>query len=65
MISTGKRLFKGYDDYDQLKRLEWDLETQGLEAERCAINQVGIRTNKGFEKSSQLQVKVKNGYKMN
>lgn len=50
MISTGKRLFKGYDDYDQLKRLEWDLETQGLEAERCAINQIGIRTNKGFEK---------------
>lgn len=50
MISTGKRLFKGYDDYDQLKRLEWDLETQGLEAEKCAINQIGIRTNKGFEK---------------
>lgn len=50
MIATGKRMFKGYDDYDQLKRLEWDLETEGLEAERCLVNQVGIRTNKGFEK---------------
>lgn len=50
MISTGKRMFKGYDDYDQLKRLEWDLETEGLEAERCLVNQIGIRTNKGFEK---------------
>lgn len=50
MIATGKRMFKGYDDYDQLKRLEWDLETEGLEAERCLVNQVGIRTNKGFAK---------------
>lgn len=50
MIATGKRMFKGYDDYDQLKRLEWDLETEGLEAERCLVNQVGIRTNKGFRK---------------
>ena len=50
MISTGRRLFKGYDGYDELKRLQFDLETQGLNPEIHAIDQIGIRTNKGFEK---------------
>lgn len=50
MIYTGKRLFKGYDDYDDLVRLQWDLETTGLDPKKCTINQIGIRTNKGFEK---------------
>ena len=50
MIQTGKRLFKGYDDYDELTRLEFDLETQGLEPKLHAIDQIGIRTNRGFEK---------------
>lgn len=50
MISTSKRLFKGYDGYDELKRLQFDLETQGLNPEIHAIDQIGIRTNKGFER---------------
>ena len=50
MISTGKRLFKGYEQYDELKRLLFDLETQGLNPKIHAIDQIGIRTNKGFEK---------------
>lgn len=50
MISTGKRLFKGYDDYDELLRLEWDLETTGLNTRYDRIDQIGLRTNKGFEK---------------
>ena len=50
MIYSGKRLFKGYDNYDDLKRLQFDLETQGLNPEIHAIDQIGIRTNKGFEK---------------
>lgn len=50
MISTGKRMFKGYEDYDELVRLEWDLETEGLDPHIHAISQIGIRTNKGFEK---------------
>lgn len=50
MIETGRRQFKGYDDYDDLLRMEWDLETEGLEPETDAISQIGIRTNKGFEK---------------
>ena len=50
MISTSRRLFKGYNGYDELKRLQFDLETQGLNPEIHAIDQIGIRTNKGFEK---------------
>lgn len=50
MISTGKRLFKGYHDYDDLLRMTWDLETEGLDPYVNAISQIGIRTNKGFQK---------------
>lgn len=50
MISTGKRLFKGYNGYDELNRFIFDLETQGLNPKIHAIDQIGMRTNKGFEK---------------
>lgn len=50
MIVTGKRFFKGYENYDDLKRLVFDLETQGLNPKIHAIDQIGIRTNKGFER---------------
>lgn len=50
MIQTGKRQFKGYDDYDDLVRMQWDLETEGLDPNKDAISQIGIRTNKGFQK---------------
>ncbi len=50
MIQTGKRQFKTYDDYDELLRMEFDLETEGLDPQKDAISQIGIRTNKGFEK---------------
>ena len=49
MIASGKRFFKGYNNYDEVKRLQFDLETQGLNPEIHAIDQIGIRTNKGFE----------------
>lgn len=50
MIRTGKRLFKGYEGYDELTRLLFDIETQGLNPKIHAIDQIGIRTNKGFKK---------------
>lgn len=50
LISTGKRLFKGYDDYDELVRFQFDLETMGLNPNVHPINQIGISTNKGFVK---------------
>ena len=50
MIETGKRFFKGYDNYDDLKRMPFDLETEGLNPRKHHISQIGIRTNKGYEK---------------
>ena len=49
MIASGKRMFKGYENYDELHRLIFDLETQGLNPRIHAIDQIGIRTNKGYE----------------
>ena len=50
MMKTGKRLFKGYDNYNDLTRLTFDLETQGLNPRIHRIDQIGIHTNKGYDK---------------
>lgn len=46
LIQSGKRLFKGIEDYDDVHRLQFDLETEGLFAKSHAIFQIGIRDNK-------------------
>jgi DNA polymerase elongation subunit (family B) len=55
LIQTGKRLFKGMDDYDDIHRLQYDLETTGLYKKKDRIFQIGIRDNRGFE--TVLEVK--------
>ena len=59
MIQTGKRLFKGYDNYDDLTRLTFDLETQGLNPKIHRIEQIGIHTNKGYDKIIEIEGKTK------
>ena len=49
LIQTGKRLFKGMEDYDDLHRFQFDLETTGLFASRDSIFQIGVRDNRGME----------------
>ena len=49
LISTGKRLFKGYEDYNDIDKLVFDLETTGLDPEVSRIFMVGCKTNKGLE----------------
>jgi len=49
MIQSGKRMFKGMDDYDDLHRMQFDLETEGLFANKHAIFQIGVRDNRGNE----------------
>ena len=46
MISSGRRFFKGYEDYDEVLRMIFDLETEGLDPRYCRINQFGIRFNR-------------------
>lgn len=49
MIQTGVRLFKGMEDYDNLHRLQFDLETTGLTSKKDSIFDIGIKDNRGFE----------------
>lgn len=46
LISTGKRYFKGYNDYDQILRMIFDLETTGLDTKKDRIEQIGVRFNR-------------------
>ena len=46
LISTGKRYFKGYDDYDKVLRMIFDLETTGLDTKTDRIEQIGVRFNR-------------------
>ena len=46
LISTGKRFFKGYEDYNELLRMIFDLETEGLDPTRHRIKLNGIRLNR-------------------
>jgi DNA polymerase elongation subunit (family B) len=59
MIATGRRLFKGYDTYNQLTRFIFDLETQGLNPKIHRIEQIGIHTNKGYDKVISVEGKTK------
>ena len=60
LIQTGKRLFKGMDDYDDVHRFQFDLETEGLFASKNAIFQIGVRDNRGLEEV--MEVVGDNGY---
>jgi len=49
MISTGKRLFKGFDNYDDVHRMVFDIETTSLEPSDGRIFSIGVKDNRGFE----------------
>ncbi len=50
LIQKEKRLFKGYDEYNDLTRFVFDLETTSLEPKDGRIFMIGMKTNKGFKK---------------
>ena len=50
LISKEKRLFKGFEDYEQVTRLVFDLETDALDPKDGRIFMIGIKTNKGYHK---------------
>jgi DNA polymerase elongation subunit (family B) len=50
LISREKRLFKGYEEYNDITRLGFDLETTALEPKDGRIFMIGIKTNKGYQK---------------
>jgi DNA polymerase elongation subunit (family B) len=50
MIQTGKRLFKGYEDYTEVHKLTFDIETTSLEPENGHCFMIGVKDNRGFQK---------------
>ena len=57
MAYAGKQLFKVHDD---LLRLTWYLETEGLDTYMNAISQIGIRTNHGYQRIITIDGKNEN-----
>jgi len=50
LVSKEKRLFKGFDEYNDITRLVFDLETTSLEPKDGRIFMIGLKTNKGYRK---------------
>ena len=51
LIQKKKRLFKGIEDYNDVHRLVFDIETTGLEPEKCKIILIGVKDNRGYTKT--------------
>ena len=51
LIDKRKRLFKGVDDYSGVHRFVFDIETTGLEPENCNIILIGVKDNRGLNKT--------------
>ena len=50
LCQKGKRLFKGFDEYDEVHRFVFDIETTGLSPEDSSIFLIGMKDNKGYER---------------
>ena len=50
LISKEKRLVKGFENYNEVTRLVFDLETTSLEPKDGRIFMIGIKTNKGYHR---------------
>lgn len=50
LIQSQKRLFKGFEDYNDIHRLVFDIETTGLNPEDSRIILIGLKDNRGYKK---------------
>lgn len=48
LIQSKKRLFKGIDEYDDVHRFMFDIETTGLNPKTDKIILIGVKDNRGF-----------------
>jgi DNA polymerase elongation subunit (family B) len=48
-ISTRSRLFKGFEEYKNVHKLTFDIETTGLRYQISRVFAIGVRDNRGFE----------------
>ena len=55
LIQKKKRLFKGFEEYDNLHKLTFDIETTGLNPLISSTIMIGVRDNRGFEKLIEIK----------
>ena len=55
LIQSGKRLFKNMDEYNDVHRLSFDLETTGLDPHINRIFQIGMKDNQDFQYVLDIQ----------
>ena len=55
LIQTGKRLFKGFENYKDVHKLYFDLETTGLNPKNSRIFLIGIKDNRGFQHVIEIE----------
>jgi len=48
-ISTQTRLYKGYEEYKNVHKLTFDIETTGLRYQIARVFAIGVKDNRGFE----------------
>lgn len=48
-ISTQSRLFKGFEEYKNIHKVTFDIETTGLRYQVARVFAIGVRDNRGFE----------------
>jgi len=48
-ISTGCRLYNGFEDYSEIHKLIFDIETNGLNYNVSRVFAIGVKDNRGFE----------------
>ena len=51
LVQTRKRLFKGIEDYSDVYRFVFDIETTGLDPETCNIILIGVKDNRGLQET--------------
>ena len=49
LIDKKARLYKGFEEYNNVHKLTFDIETTGLRPEISRMFQIGVRDNRGFE----------------
>jgi len=55
LIQKNKRLFKGFEEYDEIHRFVFDIETTGLDPKTSKIFLIGMKDNRGFIKLLSAQ----------
>jgi len=65
LIQNGARLYKGYEKYNEVHRLQFDIETTGLDVNDERIFLIGIKDNRGFEKVLEVVEKDNDKHERN